>query len=102
MANADWDEVRATLAQHGQEHVLTFLEELSEREKAELYSDINELDFPRVERCWRQAQRGLDPSSQQEKEDELLKPLDQSIVGSTARDAQLVPQWEDRGRSPCI
>lgn len=37
-------------------------------------------------------------NSSQEKKDEHLQPLDDSICGSTARDKDSVPQWEKIGR----
>ncbi len=41
----DWSAVRDRLAQFGQEHLLGFLEELSESEKDALYGDISALDL---------------------------------------------------------
>ena len=45
MASVDWSNVRDRLARFGQEHLLQFLDELGEREKAELYKDISEIDL---------------------------------------------------------
>lgn len=92
---ADWDEVRATLARHKQEHLLRFLPELSDKEKAELFADICDIDFPKVEHYFSKALENL--SNSEEKKDELLKPLDSSICGSTARDETQIRHWEDTG-----
>ena len=92
---ADWDEVRATLTRHKQEHLLRFLPELSDREKAELCADIREIDFPKIENYFSKAERDL--SNCEEKKDELLQPLDSSICGSTARDKAQAKRWEEIG-----
>ena len=48
MAGVEWTALRDRLERHGQEHVLRFLDELSETEKRELYADISEVDLGRV------------------------------------------------------
>lgn len=48
MAGVDWSALRARLEQYGQEHLLQFLEELTEAQKEELHSDISEVDLGRV------------------------------------------------------
>lgn len=92
---ADWEAVRADLIHHNQEHLLQFLPELSEAEKAELHADISEVDFAKLGRYFAKAQVNL--SNCEEKKDELLQPLDSSICGSTARDKAAAKLWEQIG-----
>ena len=94
---ADWEAVREDLARHNQDHLLRFLPELDEGQKSELYADICEADFPRLGGYFAEARQSL--SSCQEKKDELLKPLESSICGSTARDTAHIARWEEIGRS---
>ena len=41
----NWSSVRDRLSQYGQEHLLRYLDELSEGERGELYRDISDLDL---------------------------------------------------------
>lgn len=91
----DWEAVRSRLAQCGQEHLLRHLGELSEEQKAELYADIAETDLCRVVRCFQESQQKDSDSC--EVKDDLLRPLDDWICGSTARDVDSVPRWEGIG-----
>lgn len=92
---ADWEAVRADLVLNKQEHLLQFLPELSEAEKAELYADICDVNFAKVQHYFDKAQASI--SNCEEKKDELLQPLDSSICGSTARDVAKAKLWEQRG-----
>ena len=92
---ADWEAVRARLVVHCQEHLLQFLPQLDEERKDELYADISAVDFARLARYFSKAKQSL--SGSQEKKDELLKPLDSSICGSTARDTGHTARWADTG-----
>ena len=92
---ADWEAVRAELARYKQDHLLRFLPELSEIQKAELYADICEVDFAKLEGYFSKARSSL--SNCEEKKDELLRPLDSSICGSTARDKAEAKRWEQIG-----
>ena len=94
---ADWEAVRASLVRHKQEHLLKFLPELNETQQAQLYADVCEVDFPRLDRYFAMALENL--SNCEEKKDELLQPLDSSICGSTARDIAEATQWERIGRA---
>lgn len=91
----DFTELKTQLMLHGQEHVLMFLDRLSDDQKRSLYADLKEVDLSKVSRCWQEAQKNLADS--QEKKDEHLQPLDRSIVGSTARDRAAVKTWENIG-----
>ena len=91
----DWEALKTELAHYNQDHLLQYLPELSEAQKAELYGDIREIDFSKVERYFSEARLGL--TNSEEKKDELLQPLDSSICGSTARDTVDASRWEKIG-----
>ncbi len=92
----DWESVRAELREYGQEHLLRHLEQLSESEKASLYADIKDVDFKKLSLLWKDARGNLTDNG--EVKDDRLKPLDRSIVGSTAKDKEAVSRWSDIGR----
>lgn len=91
----DWESVRAELREYGQEHLLRHLEQLSESEKASLYADIKDVDFKKLSLLWKDARGNLTDNG--EVKDDRLKPLDRSIVGSTAKDKEAVSRWSDIG-----
>ena len=91
----DWASVKSELASCGQEHLLQFLDELTESEKAELYGDIRDIDLGRVARYFGVLKAALVDDG--EKKDEVLKPPDSSICGSTARDVEDAKRWENIG-----
>ena len=92
----DWVGMRARLAEYHQEHLLQHLDQLNEAEQAVLYADISQLNLKKLTRCWERAKEMMSNSG--EVKDESLKPLDSSIVGSTARDKEDVLRWADIGR----
>lgn len=87
--------MRQELKEYEQEHLLRHLDELSEDEQATLYADITDTDWSKVARLWKTAKREMTENG--EMKDERLKPLDSSIVGSTARDKDLVARWYEKG-----
>ena len=91
----DRSKVDSNLAAYGQDHLLRHKSSLGDNELAELYTEIAELDLNKVAKCWDQAQKQLEQTS--EKKDDQLEPLDRSIVGSTTRDKANVPRWDDLG-----
>ena len=93
----DRSQLKSSLAAHGQEHLLKFVEGLGEDEITELYTELSELDLNKVSKCWDAAHKTLEESL--EKKDDRLEPLDRSIVGSTTRDKTRVPKWEDVGET---
>ena len=96
----DRSELKSSLAAHGQDHLLRFTESLGGDELTELYTELSELDLNKVSKCWNEAQKTLSEAS--EKKDEHLEPLDRSIVGSTTRDKNSVPRWENLGTEKLI
>ena len=91
----DWESLRTELEAYGQEHLLKHLGRLDESEKASLYADIRSVNFKKVSRLWKEAQRSLTENGTMK--DNRLKPLDSSIVGSTAKDKANVSRWYDSG-----
>ncbi len=91
----DWVSLRSQLKTHGQEHLLQHLEDLTEEEKQSLYSDITELDLPRVTTLWQQTQSTVTQCSQIK--DDKLQPLDRSIIGSTVQDKDHLATWRNIG-----
>ncbi len=49
------DDVRARLAKHGQEHLLTFWDELDEQGRSALLADVDAIDLAAFETAWQQA-----------------------------------------------
>lgn len=96
----DWERVRGYLREYGQEHLLQHLKTLSEEEQADLYADLEETDWRKLSRLWQEAKKSM--SENGEMKDDRLKPLDSSIVGSTARDKDRVAKWWDKGKGVCL
>ncbi len=87
--------IRADLRENGQEHLLVHLDRLEGSEREELYRDIEEVNLKKLAKCFRKASSSL--SSSGAFEDARLKPLDRSIVGSTARNKEDVQRWMKLG-----
>ena len=95
-SDMEWEALRARLRAHGQEHLLQHLDNLSPDEKQVLYREVSEVDLPRLSSLWDQASATLSQQGSLIK-DEKLKPLDNSIVGSTAKDKGQLALWRDKG-----
>lgn len=93
--NMDWESVRVQLKGYGQEHLLQHLDELTEPEQDSLFTDIRDTDWSKIARLWTAANREM--SENGEVKDDRLKPLDSSIVGSTAKDKLVVARWNEKG-----
>lgn len=91
----DWEGLRAHLEEYGQEHLLQHLDRLDDPGKASLYADIKSVDFKKLSRLWKEARKSLTENGAMK--DDRLKPLDGSIVGSTARDKGTVAGWSEIG-----
>lgn len=91
----DWKSLRAELKEHGQEHLLQHLGQLDEPQKASLYADIKSLNFKKLAKLWAEARESMAENGTVK--DSRLKPLDSSIVGSTAKDKENLSRWSDIG-----
>ena len=92
----DWEALRARLAQHGQDHLLRFLPDMSAADKGQLFADIANVDLAKLGRCFERARGAMETG--EAVKDELLQPLDEGICGSTARNREEARAWEKRGR----
>lgn len=91
----DWEGLRAELKEYGQEHLLQHLGLLDESQKVSLYADIKSVDLKKMSKLWREAETSMTDNGTMK--DSRLKPLDSSIVGSTAKDRGNVSRWSDIG-----
>ena len=91
----DSNGLKAHLKEYGQDHLLQHWQRLDESEKASLYKDIKDVDFKKLSKLWKQAQRSMTENGALK--DDRLKPLDSSIVGSTAKDKEAVSRWWEKG-----
>lgn len=91
----NWAEVRKRLSKYNQQHLIKWVGELTKEEQELLYGDLLELDLAKVQRCYKEAKMTLSDSN--EMKDERLKPLDDCICGSTARNKKHVDEWRRRG-----
>lgn len=81
--NAEFEEVRASLKTHGQEHLLKFWPQLTEEQRCQLMTDLRYIDFGRTSLAFKQATDGGagDPGSL----DDLLEPIPTDRHGSVSR-----------------
>lgn len=93
----DWEGLRTDLKEYGQEHLLQHLGQLDDAQKASLYADIKSVDFKKLSKLWGGAEHSMTENGAMK--DSRLKPLDSSIVGSTAKDKSEVSRWTEKGES---
>jgi len=91
---SDWQTLRSKLEKFEQAHLLRYLNELSAEQAEELYSDLNSIDYEKVNEYFRKCQIN---SKGGEKKDEYLEPLENDSIGSTARDRTKLVHWENLG-----
>lgn len=82
----NFENLKETLARYGQEHLLGFWEELSDGERKQLISDIQELNLEEVESFFKRATASLDESSA--KLDDRLQPVPESTFMSISRSSK--------------
>ena len=93
----DMEVLRQQLAEHGQEHLLTFLDYLSETERHQLTAELSSLDVGYVNRCYEACIGDLKRSNGNF--DDRLEPLPESVVGSVVRsDQETLQQYECEGQ----
>lgn len=79
----NFGDVKAKLEKHGQEHLLQFWEELSEEQRQQLISDINEINLEEVNEFFKRATASLEESN--EKLDDRLQAVPDSEYMSISR-----------------
>nr|CAD7194364.1 unnamed protein product [Timema douglasi] len=92
----DFDQLRSDLVRYGQDHVLQFLDELSESDRKRLYDDIKEVNVAEVVSYFGRAIESL--SVDQQKLDDRMKPIPSNIHGSVLRSTpDELTAYEDEG-----
>nr|CAD7586157.1 unnamed protein product [Timema genevievae] len=92
----DFDQLRKDLVRYGQDHVLQFLDELSESDRKRLYDDIKEVNVAEVVSYFGRAIESLNVD--QQKLDDRMKPIPSNIHGSALRSTpDELTAYEDEG-----
>lgn len=82
----NFESLKETLSRYGQEHLLGFWDELSESERKQLISDIQELNLEEVQTFFKRATASLEESSA--KLDDRLQPVPESTFMSISRSSE--------------
>lgn len=90
-------ELRHQLSRAGQEHLLQFWDELEAAQQAELYAELQAMNFEELNVFFRKATEGFSQSSQQEKVDARMEPVPREVLGSATRDQDQLQAWESEG-----
>ncbi|XP_068096049.1 UDP-N-acetylhexosamine pyrophosphorylase isoform X2 [Hyperolius riggenbachi] len=93
----DVNNLRQSLAEAGQSHVLQYLDELSESQRSHLLEEVQSLDFTELNGFFRRAMDGFSASSSQDKVDARMEAVPREVLGSATRDRELLPEWEAQG-----
>lgn len=91
------ESLKETLARYGQQHLLRFWDELSDAERKQLISDIQELNLEEVQTFFKRATASLDESSA--KLDDRLQPVPESTFMSITRTSKdQLKIYEEEGK----
>lgn len=82
----NFEGLKEILSRYGQEHLLRFWDELSDNERKQLISDIQELNLEEVQTFFKRATASLEESSA--KLDDRLQPLPESTFMSISRSSK--------------
>lgn len=94
----NFETLKETLSRHGQEHLLRFWDELSDTQRKQLISDIQELNLEEVQSFFKRATASIDESSA--KLDDRLQPVPESTFMSISRSTkEQLKVYEDEGSS---
>ncbi|XP_033113283.1 UDP-N-acetylhexosamine pyrophosphorylase-like [Anneissia japonica] len=90
----DFESLRESLAEHNQEHLLDFVNDLNEDEKLALYNDITNTNIKEVVKFFKTATESMDS---QTKVDDKMEPIPSDMFGSVTRSGKKLKQWEISG-----
>ena len=90
------EDIRERVRASKQDHLLQFEGQLSADERRELFSELASVNFERLGKAFKSAKESLANGS--ENKDELLRPLEASICGSTSDDPKQTSQWRELGK----
>ncbi|XP_071955450.1 UDP-N-acetylhexosamine pyrophosphorylase-like isoform X2 [Antedon mediterranea] len=90
----DFESLRKKLAEHNQEHLLDFVNDLDEKSKQVLYNDITNTNIAEVVRFFNAATASMDT---QTKVDDKMEPIPTEMFGSVTRSGKILKQWEKTG-----
>lgn len=94
----NFETMKEALSRYGQEHLLRFWGELSDSERKQLISDIQELNLEEVQSFFKRATASLDEGS--EKLDDRLQPVPETTFMSVSRASKdQLKVYEEEGSS---
>lgn len=91
------NDLKLRLSRCGQEHLLQFWNELDEAQQAELYAELQAMNFEELNFFFQKAIENFNQSSQQEKMDARMEPVPREVLGSATRDQDRLQAWESEG-----
>jgi UDP-N-acetylglucosamine/UDP-N-acetylgalactosamine diphosphorylase len=75
--------LRDRLRQHGQDHLLSFWDDLTDDEKSILYQDLSSIDFDDISRIWKETGNKDDSELSPSQLTPLPKEVHESVVRSS-------------------
>ncbi|XP_066548661.1 UDP-N-acetylhexosamine pyrophosphorylase isoform X2 [Amia ocellicauda] len=92
----DVKKVNERLTAAGQSHLLQFIEDVGEQERAELLRDLGGMDLQEINGFFHNAMKVSD-HIKQEKVDERMEAVPREVLGSVTRDRDRLKDWEKEG-----